>query len=301
MKKIWIIAGIIALIILSAMAFAEEEIVSVSGDTVRAGEELKFRIDLEKIDPNEYGPYELAFAISSEETRECFDFKENVDVRFNVVNGIWSVSSEELRDLKALNGSVSPHAAIEEETEYTVTVTIAGRDKVTEEEFTFTALPEEDPGEDPGDDPDEEPGEEPEDDGDEPEDATDAADAEEETAAAKDVDGGSSDSGFSDDGGEEPDPKYVYQGSANNYLESLEISGHELNETFHKVRTIYFVDTGADTSSLDVKAVPSDRGARVDIAGNGDVSEEMSKIVIKVTAPSGDERTYRVYVRHNEE
>ena len=152
------------------------------------------------------------------------------------------------------------------------------------------ALPEEEP-----EDPDEEPADDEDDPGEEPDDGDSDEPADEEESVTP---GGGR---FSGDDGEEPDPKYVYQGSADNYLKSLDISGCELNEEFHKVRTIYFVDADPDTSSLDVKAVPCDSGARVDIAGNQNVSEDMSKTVIKVTASNGDERTYRVYVRHNEE
>ena len=273
MRKLLIAAGITVLIAMVAFAFAESEILSTEGDTVKAGDSLRFRIDLEKIDIQEFGPYEIAFAITPEEPRECFDFKENIDVKFNVVNGAWSVASDELMSLKELNGTVSPHAGLDKETEYTVTVTISGRDKVTEEKFVFTAIPnEKKPEEKPADKPPEEPL----------------------PKESEKIETGSAAGGG---GGEEPDPAYVYHGSANNYLEKLDISGHELSEKFNKTRNIYFVDVTEDVKSVNVNAVPADKSAQVNIAGNSNVGEEMSRIVVKVTAANGDERSYRVYVR----
>lgn len=267
------------IITMAAVALAESEIIHVDGETVKAGDSLRFRINLEKIDPQEYGAYEIAFAIMPDEPRECFDFKENVDVKFNVVNGVWTVASEDLMNLKELNGTVSPHSGLDEETEYTVTVTITGYGKSTEEKFVFKALPDkEKPEEKPSEAPSEKPSEE------EPE--------EDETSL--EIGGGGG-------GGEEPNPAYVYHGSANNYLKSLDISGYELSEEFNKTRNIYFVDVKEDTVSADVSAVPVDSGARVNIAGNSNISEEMSRIIIKVTASNGEERTYRVYVRHDQE
>lgn len=122
------------------------------------------------------------------------------------------MASDELMSLKELNGTVSPHAGLDKETEYTVTVTISGRDKVTEEKFVFTAIPnEKKPEEKPADKPPEEPL----------------------PKESEKIETGSAAGG----GGEEPDPAYVYHGSANNYLEKLDISGHELSEKFNKTRS----------------------------------------------------------------
>lgn len=88
----------------------------------------------------------------------------------------------------------------------------------------------------------------------------------------------------------------TYNGSSNNYLESLEIDGYSLTFSFAKETTTYFVDIDDDdVDSLDITATAEDDEATVCIYGNDDIGEG-SKILISVTAENGNVRTYRIYV-----
>lgn len=90
----------------------------------------------------------------------------------------------------------------------------------------------------------------------------------------------------------------IYQGSDNNYLYQLSVSGYSFTHEFYKTRNVYFVDVKDSVTSLQVSAVPCDRKAKVYVAGNQDVSRNFSKIVVDVKAVNGDVRTYIIYVRH---
>lgn len=306
MKKLLITILITVAAVTSAIAvFAADSIVSHSGDEVTAGEGLAFRIDLEQLTEEEFGPYDIAISITPSEPRVWLDVKENVNFSVNRINGTYTIGSAELSALKELNMLLIPDGRLREEVSYDVDVVITGLKDTASEGFTFKALPpENDENNDDGKDDDgkgdkdkKDPGSK---DGDKNKDKNKSRDKDK---AGKPTEKTGKGGGFSSGGGEAeaPDPKLVYKGSAINYLQSLEIAGFELAEEFNKTRDIYFVDLDSDTTSVDVKAVPCDSSARVDIVGNGNVSEDMSRIIIKVTAQNGDERIYRVYARHGRE
>lgn len=261
MKKKIIITVIFAFILLPvALAFADTGFLISGGDKVEAGKQLSFKIDLEKIPETEYGPYTIAISITPTEPQLWLDVKENVDVVVNRVNGTYALKSEDLVNLKSLNFVMSPDSALKESVSYTVKVNVAGANKVSDEEFTFEAVPL--------------------------------------TPKKEKYEGGGSSGG---DSGGDVDPKYVYNGSADNYLNSLSVSGYKLNETFDKTRTVYFLDVKNAVSQLSVSAVPSDRKTHVYIVGNNDVSADMSKITISLRAENGNVRVYKIYVRHQED
>ena len=58
----------------------------------------------------------------------------------------------------------------------------------------------------------------------------------------------------------------TYYYSSNNYLKSLEIDGYEI--TFNKETNEYTITVKSDVTSLDIKAIPEDSRARVEITGN---------------------------------
>lgn len=87
----------------------------------------------------------------------------------------------------------------------------------------------------------------------------------------------------------------TYNGSSNNYLESLSIQGYDFTKEFSKENTIYFVELNKDIASLDVTAIAEDNNAKICIYGNENVKEG-SKILISVTAENGNVRIYRIYV-----
>lgn len=89
----------------------------------------------------------------------------------------------------------------------------------------------------------------------------------------------------------------TYNGSGNNYLSNLEISGYSLNKAFSKDNNTYFVNI-SDTSVdfIDISVSCEDDEASVCIYGNEDLKSGLNKILINVTAENGNVRTYRVYV-----
>ena len=87
----------------------------------------------------------------------------------------------------------------------------------------------------------------------------------------------------------------VYNGSNNNYLSTIEITGETLNTTFNKENTTYFVQTSGKTE-LDINATAEDDGAKIQVAGNKDLKTGDNKILISVTAENGDVRYYRIFV-----
>lgn len=92
--------------------------------------------------------------------------------------------------------------------------------------------------------------------------------------------------------------KITYNGSNNNYLKSLEISGITLNTTFSKENTSYFATTTQNTD-LIVTAVAEDGNAKVKVTGNTSIKEGINKILISVTAKNGEVRYYRIFVNYN--
>lgn len=88
----------------------------------------------------------------------------------------------------------------------------------------------------------------------------------------------------------------TYQGSQNNYLESLSIEGVEFENSFKKTMADYFASVEEDVNDVTVKATAEDSSAIVTIYGNTDLHEGKNKILINVTADDGSVRTYRIYV-----
>ena len=269
MSRKYIIAAIIILVIpvIAVIAFAENTFLTAGGDSVQVGEKLSFRIDLDKFDSEEFGSYKITIQMSPSEPRLDLDVKENVDINMNKVNGSYSVVSADLQDLKALNFTLKcdpeEDQLIDEPIEYTVSAKVMGEFNTLEEEFSFTVEPVE-----------EEEEEEDEDD-------------------EEDFGGGGGGGAIDSDADEN-----AYHGSEDNYLQQLSVSGYEFTQKFHKTRNVYFIDVDDSVTGVQVTAIPCDKGARVDVAGNNNIEMDFSKIVVDVTAANGDVRTYTIYVRH---
>lgn len=91
----------------------------------------------------------------------------------------------------------------------------------------------------------------------------------------------------------------TYNGSDNNYLNELYVSGYTLNKEFTKDNSTYFVTVENDVDSLDIVANQAEDSAVVCIYGNENLSEGTNKILISVTAENGNVRNYRIYVTKN--
>lgn len=88
----------------------------------------------------------------------------------------------------------------------------------------------------------------------------------------------------------------TYQGSQNNYLESLSIEEGTFKNEFNKTMTSYFVRVDDNVDEVTVKATADDSNATVTIYGNKELEEGKNKILITVTAENGNTRYYKIYV-----
>ncbi len=88
----------------------------------------------------------------------------------------------------------------------------------------------------------------------------------------------------------------TYQGSSNNYLSSLSVTGYELNNTFDKTTNDYFISVPENVNSINVNVTKEDSSATVTTYGNTNLVSGQNKVIINVTAQDGSVRTYRVYV-----
>lgn len=84
----------------------------------------------------------------------------------------------------------------------------------------------------------------------------------------------------------------TYYYSSNNYLKSLEIDGYEI--TFNKETNEYKITVKSDVTSLDIKAIPEDSRARVEITGNEKFKKGNNTVTITVTAEDGSTREYKI-------
>lgn len=92
----------------------------------------------------------------------------------------------------------------------------------------------------------------------------------------------------------------TYNGSNNNYLKKLSISGYDINPTFIKTTNTYFINVDDDVDSVKVKAEAESSSATINIYGNTSLDKKENKVLISVTAKNGDVRTYRIYVIKDE-
>ena len=88
----------------------------------------------------------------------------------------------------------------------------------------------------------------------------------------------------------------IYNGSNNNYLKNLIVKDIELNTSFNKENTTYFIKV-TNTSNLKITATAEDSTAKVVITGNDSIKEGTNKILIAVMAENGDTRYYRIFAK----
>lgn len=91
----------------------------------------------------------------------------------------------------------------------------------------------------------------------------------------------------------------TYNGSDNNYLNTLTVKGYELNKPFSKENSTYFLNIENNVDSLNIEATKDDSTSTICIYGNEDLEVGTNKILISVTAENGNVRTYRIFVTKN--
>lgn len=85
--------------------------------------------------------------------------------------------------------------------------------------------------------------------------------------------------------------------SNNTKLDSLQISPGTLEPSFAKTVRSYKTYVGTSVDRMTISAVPSDADATVSVQGNENLVEGENLITITVTAPSGRQKKYKLYVQ----
>lgn len=85
-------------------------------------------------------------------------------------------------------------------------------------------------------------------------------------------------------------------GSPNNKLSSLEISGYSLTPSFHKDTESYSLIVNPSVSSVTVNAGPADSQAQISGAGTVNLPSQSNSVTISVTAQNGSVRNYTINI-----
>ena len=92
------------------------------------------------------------------------------------------------------------------------------------------------------------------------------------------------------------------EGSSNNYLDSLEVEGYDLDKDFDKEIENYSITVPSDVDEVTVNAVAEDEdNATVTIEGNDNLQPGENTITITVEAENGEEKVYTITVTKEEE
>jgi beta-N-acetylglucosaminidase len=90
------------------------------------------------------------------------------------------------------------------------------------------------------------------------------------------------------------------EGSQNNALSSLSVSGYSLTPTFSMFTTSYSLIVDNSVSSVEISANAADSSAKVSGTGSHSLSVGDNTITVTVTAASGDTKTYTIQIVRKE-
>ena len=82
----------------------------------------------------------------------------------------------------------------------------------------------------------------------------------------------------------------------NKLRSSLTIDGYDLNTSFKKTNTTYFINVDNNVSNININAIAEDDSAKVTVYGNNNIKSGKNKVLISVTSENGNVRFYRVFV-----
>lgn len=86
--------------------------------------------------------------------------------------------------------------------------------------------------------------------------------------------------------------------SSDTTLKSIDISPKNEKLTQDETnKNIYRTVVSNDVTSVDVDVIPNDSNATIEISGNKELQEGTNKVIVKVTAESGESEEYIIYVR----
>ncbi len=91
-------------------------------------------------------------------------------------------------------------------------------------------------------------------------------------------------------------PTVKYNGSDNNYLNSLSVKNYEFNEKFSRENANYFIKVEKNVKKIKILYKKSNSNAIVTINGNNSLKIGVNKVLITVTSESGLSRVYRIFV-----
>ena len=92
----------------------------------------------------------------------------------------------------------------------------------------------------------------------------------------------------------------TYNGSDNNYLNSLSVKGYSLNKKFAKESNTYFVTVKNSTTKIKINYKKSSSKSKVIVTGNTNLKVGVNKVLVTVNAENGESRVYRIYVTREE-
>ena len=284
MKKKRLIGIIASLLLLipGIWAYAADgtSLITSSVSEVEAGKAYSFSVDLTQI-PDTYTSYTLSIGVSPEIS--YLTTTESVSFTYNAVKKEYEIASSDLAGLTSLTVSAYLPATVTDGAAYTVTAAAldtSGASVGNALTFTAKAAAGEDgsgTGSNTGTT-------------ETPSAATTGTGAGGGTASASASAPASSGTGNT-----------TYQGSYNNYLSALTVTGYELQADFQKTNDTYFITVPNDVTAVTVKATADDDGAAAKVAGDSDLAVGINKVLISVTAENGDVRTYRIYVTREDQ
>ena len=322
--KILVSAALIAIAVIVSFTAsnADSALLTPGTSTTLAGTSFGVTLNLGSLDIDssvDENQNQFTVTLSVDPSGSAISVEEGVgDIK---ANGEYHITSAQLDGLTTLHFWVTPPEDLTEETTYSVTVYVDGSIEASDS-FSFVAVPiptSDDQGQ--GDDPSGQGGEQGGQ-GDNPGGQGDVPGGQDNPGG----DGGNGQvpggdpSGGNGGNGKMPDMKgnsktpsgfsggsisygsysasasVTYEGSWDNYLDSLSVDGYEFTKSFNKTRDTYFLTVPEDVESLDVEATPSDDSATVVITGDDELPMGRSKIMISVTAEDDSVRIYRIYV-----
>ena len=316
-SRIALLAGFVTAAVILSVAYvsAGSALLTPGMSTTVAGSAFGFTLDLSSLDIDESADdnqNQFIVTLTVDPSDPAIEVEEGVgDLKGN---GEYHVTSAQLDGLTSLQFWVTPPSDLAEETTYTVSVDVVGSAEGSDS-FSFVAVPL--PSTDDGSDASES-----------DETTEESASGQSSTgqsggqgqgqqtggnAAGSQMPGGSgsampnmknstkakgsmSGSAGASYGSSGASSTVTYEGSWDNYLESLSVSDYAFTQTFNKTRDTYFLTVPEEVESLEVEAEPCDSAASVSITGTEELPLGRSKIMINVTAENGSVRVYRIYV-----
>lgn len=86
-------------------------------------------------------------------------------------------------------------------------------------------------------------------------------------------------------------------GNNNPMLKGIKINGEDIEPKFEMFTTEYVTTVDNETNQANIKAIPDDANAKVEVIGNEDLREGRNEFEIKVTAEDGEtKQSYFVYI-----